>query len=81
MAKSTDSNGRLNITGLYIKQYRDDHNLSLREFAAFLQVHGLDWDYHIVHRTESGLRIVSDIEVKLLSEILQVPLETLVKPS
>lgn len=79
MAKSTDPNGRLNITGLYIKEYRHEHNLSLRDFSAFLQVHGLDWDYHIVHRTEAGLRVVSDIEVKLLSEILQIPIETLVK--
>ena len=78
MPKFTDSDGRLNRTGIYLKEYRKDHRLSIREFSAFLQLNGLDWDYHIVHRTESGQRIVSDLEVKRLSHILQVPVEVLI---
>ena len=71
-------NGRLNIAGLYMRKYRETHQMSMREFAAFLEVRGLDWDYNIVERMENGKRMITDLELIRLAEVLNADIKDLV---
>lgn len=74
-AKAPD--GKANIAGKKIKEYRISKNLSLREMAAKLQVGGLDWDHTQVLRAENGEKAINDVELKYLSTILKISLKKL----
>lgn len=69
-AKSPD--GKANIAGRHLKEYRAAKGLSLREMAAKLQVGGLDWDHTQVLRAENGEKAINDVELKYLSAILKI---------
>ncbi len=69
-AKSPD--GKANIAGRHLKEYRTAKGLSLREMAAKLQVGGLDWDHTQVLRAERGEKAINDVELKYLSSILKI---------
>ncbi len=51
--------------------------VSQRALAQKLQVAGLDVDKNAVQRIESGQRFVTDIELVVLSKVLNVSIETL----
>lgn len=70
----TEINGRKNIIGLAIKQYRKEHKISTRQLSDYLRRNGLNWDKNAVNRAELGSRIVSDIELILLCKILNLSL-------
>ena len=72
MNKATTSDSKNNIAGRHIKAYRLEKGMSLREFAGFLQLNGLNWDHNQLDRAEKGVRIISDIEIRLLSNILKI---------
>lgn len=72
MNKTTTSDNKNNIAGRHIKAYRLQKDMSLREFAGFLQLNGLNWDYNQLDRAERGIRIISDVEISLLSNILKI---------
>ena len=66
--------GRNNICGKHIKKFRKamPGNVSQRRFAEILCIHGLDVDKNIISRIESGERFVTDFELKIIREVLQV---------
>ena len=74
MYKNRAPSGRNNICGERIRQYR----LKLpgcpsqRAFADLLQLAGLDVDKNAVQKMESGLRFVTDIELKAIAKVLGV---------
>lgn len=70
---------RNNICGERVKEYRlsMDGKPSQRQFADMLQLAGLDVDKNAVQRIESGERFVTDIELKVISKVLNVSYETL----
>lgn len=74
-AKAPD--GKANIAGRKIKEYRISKNMTLREMAAKLQVGGLDWDHTQVLRAEKGDKSINDVELKYLSTILKISLKKL----
>lgn len=45
---------------------------SQRKLADLLQVAGLDLDKNAVQRIKSGQRFVTDIELKIIAEVLEV---------
>ena len=67
-------NGRNNISGLKIKEIRQKlpTKTSQRKLAEMLQIQGLDLDKNAIQRIESGQRFVTDIELKVISKILDV---------
>lgn len=69
-AKSPD--GKANIAGRHLKEYRLQKGFSLREMAAKLQLGGLDWDHTQVLRAENGEKAINDVELKYLSNILKI---------
>ena len=51
--------------------------ISQRALADKLQIAGLDIDKNAVQRIEAGKRFVTDIELKILSIVLNISLEEL----
>lgn len=52
--------------------------MSQRALAEQLQLRGMDVDKNAVQRMECGKRFVTDIELKILCEVLHVTMESLV---
>ena len=64
------NNGRNNICGVMVAQYRKNLANSQRQLADMLQIAGLDVDKNAIQRIESGQRFVTDIELIYLSKVL-----------
>lgn len=79
MYKNKSSNGSNNICGKKIKELRLQlpEKTSQRKFADMLQIHGLDLDKNAIQRIESGARFVTDIELKIIAQVLHVICDTL----
>lgn len=79
MYKNRSESGKNNICGSRLKQLRLalPDKPSQRRFADMLQLAGLDVDKNAIQRIESGERFVTDIELKVLSKVLQAPYEAL----
>lgn len=80
MYKNKGANGRNNYTGINLKKIRESlvPSLSQRKLAELMQLKGLDIDRHVIRRIENGERFVTDIELKILSESLNVSYSTLI---
>lgn len=65
-----------NICGKNVKRIRQamTPKLSQRGLSDLLQLEGLDVDKNAIQRIESGQRFVTDIELKMLSQVLNVSL-------
>jgi hypothetical protein len=76
---NTRLNGRNNICGLAVAKIRNSEEayLSQGRLAERLQLAGFDADRHVVRRIENGQRFVTDIELKIISEVLGVPVRVL----
>ena len=79
MYKNKSSNGSNNICGKKIKELRLQlpEKTSQRKFADMLQIHGLDLDKNAIQRIESGARFVTDIELKIIAQVLHVSCDTI----
>lgn len=78
MYKTKTPDGRNNICGLKVREYRKRFkSLSQKKFADMLQLNGLDIDKNAIQRIESGQRFVTDIELKTIAKVLNVSYEQL----
>ena len=66
--------GRNNVCGNKVAQYRKKQNKSQRELADALQLLGLDVDKNAIQRLEAGKRFVTDIELSFLCRVLGLSL-------
>ena len=82
MYKNKTSDGRNNICGLKIKEYRKQvKSFSQKKLADALQLNGLDIDKNAIQRIESGQRFVTDIELKAIAKVLNVSYDQLLNLS
>lgn len=79
MYKNKAEGGNNNICGRRIKEIRENlpEKTSQRKLADMLQMAGLDIDKNAVQRIESGKRFVTDIELKIISNVLNVSYQDL----
>ena len=79
MYKNHGPDGRYNLGGGKVAELRKarEPKLSQRGLADLLQLAGLDIDKNAVQRIESGQRFVTDIELKALARVLNVPADSL----
>ena len=70
---------RNNLCGSKVASLRIRMQISQRELADRLQIAGLDIDKNAVQRIEAGKRFVTDIELVVLSKVLNVSLDDLVQ--
>ena len=70
--KNRNIDGSLNICGSKIAIMRKKLNpkVSQRAFADMLQLKGLDLDKNAIQRIEAGKRFVTDIELKIIVDVL-----------
>ena len=64
-------NGKNNLCGQRIAQYRKEKKLSQRQLADKLQLSGLNVDKNAIQRMESGQRFITDIELTFLCAVLE----------
>ena len=79
--KNRNIDGSLNICGSKIAIMRKSLNpkVSQRAFADMLQLKGLDLDKNAIQRIEAGKRFVTDIELKIIADVLNVSADILLK--
>lgn len=70
--KIYDFQGKKNISGERIREARVKLRISQSELAARLQVKGVNIERDSLSRIETGARFVTDYEIVVLSEILNV---------
>ena len=75
--KSPD--GRNNLCGRHIAQYRTQFGFSQRELADRLQLIDLDIDKNAIQRIEAGKRFVTDIELAAFAKVLHKSMEELLE--
>lgn len=75
--KSND--GKNNLCGDKISILRKQLGLSQRAFADKLQIAGLDIDKNAIQRIEAGKRFVTDIELKYISIVLEINIDSLLE--
>lgn len=71
--------GRNNLCGEKVAFVRSNMRISQRELADRLQIAGLDIDKNAVQRIEAGKRFVTDIELKILSKVLNLSVDELLQ--
>lgn len=71
--------GKCNISGSVIKEYREHLDMSQERLAAYLQLAGLDINQKAISRIETGDRIVPDYELEYFSDVLGAPITVLLE--
>lgn len=77
MFKNKNENNKNNLCGEKVRMLRTADGKSQRMLAESLQLIGLDLDKNAIQRIECGKRFVTDIELKALSNVLNVTLNEL----
>lgn len=79
MYKNRAKDGSNNICGQNLKRIRKKlpDKTSQRKLADMLLIQGIDVDKNAIQRIESGKRFVTDIELKAITEVLNVHYEDL----
>ena len=62
--------GKNNVCGAKIAEYRKEIGISQKKFADRLQLIGLDVDKNAIQRMESGQIFITDIEIIYLAKAL-----------
>jgi len=79
MYKNRAGDGKNNIAGKNIERLRKNlkNKTSQRKFAEMLQREGLDVDKNMIQRLESGARFITDIELKVIADVLNTTCDDL----
>ena len=70
--------GKKNVSGEQIRQFRIKNRLSQSELAARLQIKGVMLERDSISRIESGVRFVADYELYVFAEVLGVQVTDLI---
>lgn len=72
MFKIKAPDGKNNLCGERIARIRKEKKLSQRKLAYRMQLLGYDVDNYFIRRVENGERFVTDIDLKIFCESLEV---------
>lgn len=80
MYKTRAKNGINNISGSKIKKIRQSQSpqLTQKKLSELLQLNGMDCDKNTIQRIECGKRFVTDIEIKIIADVLRVTYQDLI---
>ncbi len=70
-------NEKKNICGTKVREARLNKKLTQENFAAKLQVEGINIERNSISRLESGKRLVADYELKVIADVLGVDVDWL----
>lgn len=71
--------GKKNVSGEQIRQFRIKNRLSQSELAARLQIQGVMLERDSISRIESGTRFVADYELYVFANVLGVDVASLLE--
>ncbi len=74
MFKIKAPDGTNNLCGKRIAEIRKTQKISQRKLAIKMQLLGYDVDHYFIRRVENGERFLTDIELKIFSQTLHVPI-------
>lgn len=72
MFKIKSPDGKNNLCGARIAEIRQEKGYSQRALAKKMQLLGYDVDHYFIRRVENGERFVTDIDLKIFCESLEV---------
>ena len=64
--------GKNNLCGLKIAELRQSKGYSQRALAKQMQLLGYDVDHYFIRRVENGERFLTDIDLRIFCQVLQV---------
>ena len=64
--------GKNNLSGTKLAEIRKNKGLSQRALAKQMQLSGYDVDHYFIRRVENGERFLTDIDLKIFCDVLQV---------
>lgn len=70
--KIYDYNGKKNICGERVREARLKKRISQSDLAARLQINGVTIERDSISRIEIGTRFVTDYEIKVIAQVLDV---------
>lgn len=70
-------NGKLNITGIAIKNFRSKYDLSRQQLSDKLMIMGYDIPSNSIYDIEVGTRTVSDYEICAIAKAFNIPVSDL----
>ncbi len=76
--KIYDYGGQKNISGDRIHQIRTTNRISQDDLAARMQVHGVLNGREAISKIETGDRFVTDYELMVFAEVLEVTMDWLI---
>ena len=81
MHKNRGPDGRCNLCGQRVAKLRKSMKpkVSQRALADMLQLAGVDVDKNAIQRIECGKRFVTDVELKILAQVLGVTADELLQ--
>lgn len=71
--------GKCNASGSRIRELREAAGLSQEQLAAKIQLAGLNLNQKAISRIETGERVVPDFELLYFSEVLGVPIGSILE--
>lgn len=74
---SNISDGKLNVTGQIIKNYRENMKLSRQILSDKLMMIGIDIPANSIYDIEMGTRTIVDYEICAIAKVLKLPVENL----
>ena len=74
MFKIKAPDGTNNLCGKRLSEIRKNKGISQRELAKRMQLKGYDVDHYFIRRVENGERFVTDIDLKIFCETLDIRL-------
>ncbi len=77
MFKMKAPDGTNNLCGHKISQIRKMQKISQRKLAIKMQLLGYDVDHYFIRRVENGERFLTDIELSIFSQALEVSIPEL----
>lgn len=72
MFKIKAPNGKNNLCGEKLAEIRKSQKISQRKLASKMQLMGYDVDNYFIRRVENGERFVTDIDLKIFCEALNI---------
>lgn len=72
MFKVKAPDGKNNICGSRLAEIRIEKGFSQRGLAKQMQLRGYDVDHYFIRRVENGERFVTDIDLKIFCETLNI---------
>lgn len=72
MFKIKAPDGKNNLCGKKLAEIRKSKNLSQRKLAVKMQLLGYDVDNYFIRRVENGERFVTDIDLKIFCQALDI---------